>query len=132
MTEPTLPTLHSGYWCECWTQSPATGEGPTLLTSFRAVTAGQAVRWIRIALRTLASGLNPEAAEHAWTWIRAGYLNDIESLMHDQPCAMTISHGYTHIGWTARPALFLPMAHPQAAELPACISRFISSPEPTE
>jgi len=132
MNEPTRSTLRPGYWCECWTQSPATGEGPALLTSFRAATASQAVRWIRIALRTMSSGLDPEAAEHAWAWIRAGYFNDIQALMHEQPFAMTISHGEIHIGWTARPALFLPMAHHQPAELPECATQFDPKPRTSE
>ncbi len=136
MNEPEPPMLHAGFWCECWTQSPATGEGPALLTSFRALTAPRAVRWMRIALRTLTSGLDAEAAGHAWNWIGVGYLNDIETLMREQPCAMTISHGDTHIGWTARPALFLPMAHPQTAQLPACATQFTleprAEPGPTE
>jgi hypothetical protein len=115
VSTPELLIAQPGYWCECWTQSPATGEGPALLASFRAGTAAQAVRWIRLSLRTMTSGLDPEPAGQAWTWIRSGYLNDIEALTRNRTCAMTIRHGDTQVGWIARPTLFLPMA----AELPA-------------
>jgi hypothetical protein len=27
-------TLHPGYWCECWTQSPATGGRPAIVAGF--------------------------------------------------------------------------------------------------
>ena len=40
----------------------------------------RAVRWMHIALRTLASGVDAEAAENVWNWIRVGHLNDIETL----------------------------------------------------
>ena len=103
-------TLHRGYWCQCWTQSPATGESPALLAGFRATSGSEAVRWIRRAVQTVALSLDPNAAEHAWSWIRSGYINDIEALNRNEPCAVDISYSDTHIGWAARPVLFLPMA----------------------
>ena len=132
MNTPDAATLHRGYWCECWTQSPATGETPTLLMSFRADTPQQAVRWIRIALRTMASGLQAEEAERAWTWLTEGYLKDINNLNHDHPRTVTITHADTHISWTARPALFLPTAHGHAPELPGCSAQFSNLPRLSE
>jgi hypothetical protein len=106
-------TLHRGYWCEGWTQSPATGDDPAPLAGFpfRATTASQAVRWIRGTVRTVVLSLDPDAVEPAWNWIRSGYINDVEALIRNQPCAVDISYADTRIGWTVRPALFLPMVH---------------------
>ena len=42
MNAPRL-TLHRGYWCECWTQSPTTGSRPALLASIEADTSRQAI-----------------------------------------------------------------------------------------
>ena len=111
-------TLHSGYWCECWTQSPATGEDPVLLAALKASTSSEAVRWIRGAVQTVALSLEPETVEHAWDWIRSGYIADVEALLRNEPCAVDLSYAGTYIGWTARPALFLPVARLKAAELP--------------
>jgi hypothetical protein len=49
------------------------------------------------------------------SWIRWGYINDVEDLIRNQPCAVDISYADTYIGWTARPALFLPMFYPVKA-----------------
>ena len=42
---------------------------------------------------------------------------------------MSVTHDGTRITWTIRPALFLPLAHRQGSELPACAHDF--KPHPT-
>ena len=87
---------------------------------FRAATPNEAVRWIRLTLRTMASALEDPAAERAWAWIGTGYTDDIAALTLNQPCTVAINYADTHVSWTARPALFLPMAHPSMPERPLC------------
>jgi hypothetical protein len=118
------PLIRYGYWCECWTQSPATGDAPALLASFDATSAAEAVRWIRVALRTVASALDPEEFAGAWGWLTGGYVADLECLARTERCAVAIRHADTHVQWTARPVLFLSLAHRQANNLPACAGKF--------
>ncbi|MCQ4084425.1 hypothetical protein NGB36_28555 [Streptomyces sp. RB6PN25] len=118
------PIIRCGYWCECWTQSPATGKAPVLLASFDAANAAQAVRWIRVALRTIASALDPGEFAGAWGWLTGGYVADIEALARTEPCAVAIHHGRTHVRWTARPVLFLGLADRRTGSLPACAGKF--------
>ena len=51
-----------GYWCECILYGP-TDHSVALVASFDATRPEQAVRWVRVALRTLVSALSPEEAD---------------------------------------------------------------------
>ncbi|MEU1624139.1 hypothetical protein ABZ746_02080 [Streptomyces sp. NPDC020096] len=86
------PIVRRGYWCECWTTSPTTGNAPALLASFDATSAMQAVRWIKVALRTIVSALEPDAADRAWTWLNSGYVASIRDLVRDEACTFTVTH----------------------------------------
>ncbi|MBY8885007.1 hypothetical protein K7472_09135 [Streptomyces sp. PTM05] len=127
--KPNAPLVTPGYWCECWTQSPATGEVPALLASLDAPNAVTSIRWIRIAVRTIASALDRNAFANAWEWLSGGYVADLEALASGEQCAFTIHHRSTRITWTARPVIFLTLANRQAAQLPPCASQF--TPRPT-
>jgi hypothetical protein len=118
------PILCRGYWCECWTQSPATGKAPVLLALFDTTSAAHAIGWIRVALRTIASALDPETFAVTWSWLTDGYVANIEALARTEPCALTVSQADTLIEWTARPVLFLGLAHRQVSKLPACAGKF--------
>ncbi|PWJ02309.1 hypothetical protein DKG34_39220 [Streptomyces sp. NWU49] len=114
-----------GYWCECWTT--ATGgetERPVLLASFDAYSAAQADRWVAVALRTISPALDADASDEAWTWLYEDRLETRRSLLRGEPCTMTITHANTRITWTIRPVVFLPLAHRQGIELPACAHDF--------
>ncbi|MFE1325801.1 hypothetical protein [Streptomyces sp. NPDC058741] len=113
-----------GYWCECWTQDLSMTERATLLASFDAYSAPQADRWVAIALRTISPALDSDASDQAWTWLYEERAETRRALLRSDPCTVTITHAGTRITWTIRPALFLPLAHQQAAELPACTESF--------
>ncbi|MFE1575395.1 hypothetical protein [Streptomyces fradiae] len=113
-----------GYWCECWTQDLTTTEAPALRASFDAYSASQATRWVAIALRTISPALDSNASDRVWTWLYEERAETIQALMRSEPCTLTITQAGTHIAWTIRPALFLPLAHRQNTELPACTSSF--------
>ncbi len=123
MKNPDL-NVRRGYWCECWTTSPTTGSAPGLFASFEAVTATQAVRWIRGVLRTIVSALEPDAADRARAWLATGYVTAVGDLERAQPCVFTVTHASTRIEWTARPVLFLTLAHRQGGNLPDCTEQF--------
>jgi hypothetical protein len=63
-------------------------------------------------VRTVALSLDPDAVEGALSWIRSGYIDDIEALSRNQPCAVDISYADTRIRWTVQPAVFLPTVDP--------------------
>lgn len=51
-----------GFCCECWTEDLTETEQPAFHSSFDAHSAGQADRWIAIALRTITpAGTGPQS-----------------------------------------------------------------------
>jgi hypothetical protein len=115
------PLLRPGYWCECWTTTP--GEAPALLASIDVTTPADAIRWIRIALRTITPALNRTAAQDAWTWLTTGQLDATQLLQAGKPSTYTAHHATTSIEWTARPVTYLTLAH-RAAKRPSCADGF--------
>ncbi|WP_307825061.1 hypothetical protein [Streptomyces sp. M2CJ-2] len=113
-----------GYWCECWTEDVSTTEQPALLASFDAYSAPQADRWVAIALRTISPALDSDASDEAWAWLHEERAQTRRALLRSEPCTVTITHADVRITWTIRPVLFLPLAHRQNTELPACVHRF--------
>lgn len=118
-----------GYWRECWTEDLTTRQHPTLLASFDAYSASQADRWVSAALRTISPALDTNASDEAWEWLYEGRIETRRALLRAEPCTVSVTHARTRITWTIRPALFLPLAHRQGAELPTCAYDF--KPHPT-
>ncbi|MFI7140833.1 hypothetical protein ACIBQ5_24800 [Streptomyces massasporeus] len=113
-----------GYWCECWTEDVSTTQPPALRASFDAYSAPQADRWVAIALRTISPALDSDASGEAWTWLYDERAETRRALLRSEPCTVTIRHADVRITWDIRPVLFLPLAHRQGAELPACAHAF--------
>jgi hypothetical protein len=116
-----------GYWCECRTTSTTDSE-PTRVASFDTHSAGQAVRWIAIALNTVTSALDDDSAAEARSWLYEGRHTMTEALRQGEPCSVSFTSRGTRITWTARPVLYLPMAHRQADRLPTCSEQFRPPP----
>ncbi|WP_329339257.1 hypothetical protein OG252_26710 [Streptomyces sp. NBC_01352] len=116
--------LPRGYWCECWTQKLSKDQQPALHASFDAYSAAQADRWIAIALRTISPALDTAASEQAWEWLYEGRVDTRRALLRAEPCSVTVDQAGTRITWTVRPVIFLPLAHRQSIELPACAYDF--------
>jgi hypothetical protein len=112
-----------GYWCECWTEDTTTA-GPALRASFAAHSAPQADRWVSIALRTISPALDSDASGAAWAWLYEERIETRRALLRSEPCTVTIKHADAHITWTIRPVIFLPLAHEEGSELPACAHDF--------
>ncbi|MFD0304738.1 hypothetical protein [Streptomyces sp. NPDC127119] len=113
-----------GYWCECWTEDLTEEGTPELRASFDAHSAPQADRWVAVALRTISPALDADASDEAWGWLYEGRVETRRALLHMQPCTVSVTHARTRITWTIRPVLFLPLAHRQGIELPACAYDF--------
>ncbi|MEU7414774.1 hypothetical protein AB0B40_36695 [Streptomyces sp. NPDC042638] len=117
-----------GYWCECWTEDLTEPRGPALLASFDAYSAPQADQWVAVALRTISPALDADASDEAWEWLYEGRIETRRALLRAEPCTVSVTHAKTLITWTIRPVLFLPLAHRQTPELPACAYDFKPCP----
>ncbi|AYN40849.1 hypothetical protein D9753_20365 [Streptomyces dangxiongensis] len=113
-----------GFWCECWTEDAASTEGPTRLASFDAYSAVEANNWVATILRTISPALDTAASQEAWTRLHDDRIDTRRALLRREPWTVSITHVSTRITWTVRPAIFLPLAHRQGLELPACAHGF--------
>ncbi|MFG2464868.1 hypothetical protein ACGFXB_05260 [Streptomyces canus] len=113
-----------GYWCECWTENLTEGTRPVLRASFDAYSAPQADRWVAVALRTISPALDPDASEDAWEWLYDGRITTRRALVRAEACTVSVTQTGTRITWTIRPVIFLPLAHRQDIDLPACAHDF--------
>lgn len=131
MTQP-ASIVNRGFRCECWTQNPATGGTRTLIDSIDVETAAQAIRYISIAIRTIAPALKPEAVNEAWDWLSDDNRNALQALNSGKPHTVTIHDSRTTIQWTARPVDFLQLATRQGINLPACAEQYTEPQHQTE
>ncbi|MER7181708.1 hypothetical protein ABT404_19870 [Streptomyces hyaluromycini] len=114
-----------GFWCECWTEDLTHGmQWPALRASFDAYSAPQADRWVAIALRTISPALDPDASDEVWAWLHDGRAETRRALLRLEPSTVSVTQASTHITWTIRPVLFVPLAHRQGSDLPACSLNF--------
>lgn len=118
--------LHRGYWCEYWTEQAveqgnlAAGQGPALRESFAAHSAAQADSWLTLVLRSSPIPTGAAAVAAAWERLYEYRVDVRRALLRGEPCTMSTTVDGTHTTWTARPVLFLPLAHREGIELPAC------------
>ncbi|MFF7050586.1 hypothetical protein ACFY94_19700 [Streptomyces griseorubiginosus] len=117
-----------GYWCECWTEDLAEETRPVLRASFDAYSAPQADRWVAVALRTISPALDPDASQDAWEWLHDGRIATRRALVRAKACTVSLTQAGTRITWTIRPVTFLPLAHRQSIDLPACAHTFKPQP----
>lgn len=113
-----------GFWCECWTEDLTEQRRPALLASFDAYATSQADRWVAVTLRTISPALDSDASDEAWEWLYEGRIETRRALLRSEPCTVSVTHEDTRITWTIRPAIFLPLAHRQSTQLPACAHDF--------
>ncbi|MGY5130406.1 hypothetical protein [Streptomyces nigrescens] len=101
------------WWCEFLTHTPASEDrdDQVLVRARSAETPTQAMVWIRLAVRVLLSGFDTNDTERAYRWLDHGQWEAVARLKAGEPYAFVASAGQTRIEWSARPVLFLPMAH---------------------
>lgn len=116
--------LRPGYLCECITYTIDALNNPVTVAAFDAASPTQAVRWIRIAVRTLASTLGQDDFRDTWDWITGGHHDASDALSIGDPCTFVITYRTTRVEWTARPVLFLPMAPHQPTSPRACATEY--------
>ncbi|GAA4304162.1 hypothetical protein GCM10023086_21170 [Streptomyces venetus] len=63
-------------------------------------------------------------SDEAWAWLYDGRIDTRRALLRMEPCTVSVIHASTRITWTIRPVVFLPMAHRQGVDLPACAYDF--------
>ncbi|MEW2406343.1 hypothetical protein [Streptomyces griseoviridis] len=117
-------TTRHGFWCECWTQRLDGRRPPALFGSFDAYSAVEANNWVATILRTISPALDTAASQAAWTRLQNDRIDTRRALLRREPWSVSVTHVRTRITWTVRPAMFLPLAHRQGRELPACVHDF--------
>lgn len=80
-------------------------------------------------LETISPALDADASSAAWEWMYDGRIDTRRALLRAEPCTVALTHASTRITWTIQPVLFLPLAHRQDTELPACAHDFTPRPE---
>jgi hypothetical protein len=113
-----------GYWCECIIHIPGADHGASQVGSFDTDSAGQALRWIRVSLRTLLSALTPDETEAALYWLLFGQDDALLRLRSGAPFLFSVSHGSARIEWIVRRVVFLPLAHRATGKLPTCAETY--------
>lgn len=94
------------------------------MASIDAYSATQADSWVAIALRAITPALDSEASDEAWDWLYDGRIETRRALLRSEPCTVSITQDRICVTWTIRPVLFVPLAHRQGVELPACAYAF--------
>ncbi|GGS81559.1 hypothetical protein [Streptomyces griseoviridis] len=117
-------TIRPGFWCECWTQDITEQQTPALVGSYDAYSAVEANDWVATILRTISPALDTATSQEAWTQLYDHRIDTRRALLHREHFTVSITHLGLRITWTVRPALFLPLAHRNGTELPACSLSF--------
>lgn len=112
MTIPAAPLLHPGYRAECRSLSPAAGEPPVLVALHNTTNPTHAIRWITNGLRIVLCTVDPNEHDQATRWIDSDHIQAAEALAKGQLVTVTTTYPASHLEWTARPVLYLPLLPP--------------------
>lgn len=118
------PGIRRGYWCECWTEDVTGRQEPAFVASFDADTPPQADGWVEVVLRAITPMLDADAYDQAWDWLYDKRIDTRRALINGEPCTVTVTQADIRVTWTIRSVRFLPLAHRQAVQLPACVDDF--------
>jgi len=114
----TAADARPGFWCECLLTSAE--DSTVLVGSCDAYAAGDAVRWIRIAVRMLVSVVDAAEAGPVREWLLFGSIPTAAALERGEPFVIALRHEQLRLVWSARPVGFLPLAHRTGRALPPC------------
>lgn len=97
----------------------------TLVASFEAVSAVQAVRWVHDIARRLASSLDTTERVRALRWLDGSQCHAaLDGLVDGMPFEFSVSCGRTRVTWTVQQVWFLALADRVGRRLPDCAGRF--------
>ncbi|MFF0626760.1 hypothetical protein [Streptomyces sp. NPDC004296] len=110
------PLTATGVRCECRLYGAA--GAAQVAGVFDSPCPARAMRWIRVAVRTLVSTLDEESAEPVYEWLMFGEAPAARALSRGE--ARTYSFGFedSRVEFAARPVRYLLLAH--RSGLPAC------------
>ncbi|MBF9073169.1 hypothetical protein [Streptacidiphilus fuscans] len=112
MTIPAASLIHRGYRIEYRSLNPSTGEGAELVALHNTTDARQAIRWIRQGLGLILCTVDPDEHDRLTRWMTSDQARAVDALTHGQPVTITATYPGSHLEWTARPVLFLPLVPP--------------------
>jgi hypothetical protein len=100
------PSASHAFWCERITYSSLIAGDIADVARHSASNPAEAIRSIRVAVRTLASALPPIERHRALSWTdEGGCLGAIAALHRGEPCGFSVSSGRNWVEWTVRPFL---------------------------
>jgi hypothetical protein len=114
----TAPPVGRGFLAECRLATPA---AHTLVGSYDACAAPEALRWLRIILRMLESALGDEESDTVTRWLLFGQRRTSDELAAGHAFTLTLHPAAdTVLTFSARPVIYLPLAGRAGGRLPAC------------
>jgi len=102
----TLPTVDVAFWCERVRYRSLTAGKVDEANRYEVSTPAEAIRRVRIEVRTLASSLPPIERNRALEWTDSGgCLHAVAALHRREPCGFSLSDGSAWVEWAIRPFL---------------------------
>ncbi|MET9484819.1 hypothetical protein [Streptomyces sp. NPDC006638] len=100
------PSATRAFWCEQTTYDSLHGDDISQISRHSATNPAEAIRHIRVTVRSLASALPPIERHRALSWIDdGGCLGAIAALHRNEPCGFSLSYQEQWIEWTVHPYL---------------------------
>ncbi|WP_405715132.1 MULTISPECIES: hypothetical protein [unclassified Streptomyces] len=104
--QPPVSSATRVFWCERVTYRTMEADEIAEVSRHMALDPAEAIRFIRLNVRTLATELAPLERHRALSWADGGgCVGAIGALHRGEPCGLSLSHRGTWIEWTVRPHL---------------------------
>ncbi|MGW1844763.1 hypothetical protein [Streptomyces sp. NPDC001966] len=107
--QPPVTPATRVFWCERVTYRTMEADEIAEVSRHMALDPAEAIRFIRLNVRTLVAGLPPVERHRALSWVDGGgCVGAIAALHRGEPCGLSLSHRGAWIEWTVRPGFGSP------------------------
>lgn len=100
----------SGYWCEERVHTPTSEVGSKTVSAEQALTAGEAIAWVSLALRVHVQALTEDELLAARAWLAHGCIQSLRNLKNGEPFSFSVTEGNTRVELLIRRVTFLPLS----------------------
>ncbi|GGV90125.1 hypothetical protein GCM10015535_45430 [Streptomyces gelaticus] len=101
-----VPSVTRVFWCERVIYRTVETDEIAKVSRHLALDPSEAIRFIRLNVRALVTGLPPRERHRALSWVDGGgCIGAIGALHRGEPCGFSLSWGDAWIEWTVRPQL---------------------------
>lgn len=102
--QPPVPPATRVFWCERVTYRTMEADEIAEVSRHMVLDPAGAIRFIRLDVRALVTGLSPIERHRALSWVDGGgCIGAIGALHRGEPCGLSLSHRDAWIEWTVRP-----------------------------